>query len=64
MSKDEKKTFDALEWLAAMCAHVPNKAEQMIGHYGYYNNVSQGKWKKVGSDERISSIREPNSDDA
>ncbi|MEW6669722.1 MAG: hypothetical protein AB1512_31315 [Thermodesulfobacteriota bacterium] len=27
-SKDGKneKTFDALEWLAAMCSHVPNKA--------------------------------------
>jgi len=31
-SKDgkEKKTFDALEWLAAMCSHVPKKGEQMV----------------------------------
>ncbi len=29
-SKDgkEEKVFDALEWLAAMCSHVPNKGEQ------------------------------------
>ena len=31
-SKDGKKekTFDALEWLAAMTSHVPNKGEQMV----------------------------------
>ena len=34
-SKDgkEDKIFDALEWLAAMCSHVPNKGEQMV-RYG------------------------------
>jgi hypothetical protein len=29
-----KKVFDALEWLAAMCSHVPNKGEQMVRYYG------------------------------
>ncbi len=35
-SKDAKqtKTFDALEWLAAMCSHVPNRGEQMVRYYG------------------------------
>lgn len=35
-SKDgkEEKVFDALEWLAAMCSHVPNKGEQMVRYYG------------------------------
>ena len=34
-SKDGKqeKVFDALEWLAAMCSHVPDKGEQMV-RYG------------------------------
>ena len=32
--------FDALEWLAAMCSHVPNKGEQMVRYYGYYSNVN------------------------
>ena len=47
-SKDAKqtKTFDALDWLAAMCSHVPNRGEQMIRYYGYYSNVSRGKRKK------------------
>jgi len=44
-SKDgtEEKVFDALEWLAAMCSHVPNKGEQMVRNDGYYSNASRGK---------------------
>ena len=37
-SKDEK-VFDALEWLAAMCSHVPDKGEQMVKYYGFCSNV-------------------------
>lgn len=50
-SKDgkEKKTFNALEWLAAMCSHVPDKGEQMVRYYGYYSNVSRGKRKLAAS---------------
>jgi hypothetical protein len=52
-SKDgkNKKPFDALEWLAAMCSHVPNKGEQMVRYYGYYSNVSRGNRKKEDQDE-------------
>jgi hypothetical protein len=54
-SKDGKneKVFDALEWLAAMCSHVPNKGEQMVKYYGHYSNVSRGKRKKQNQDELI-----------
>jgi hypothetical protein len=60
-SKDgkEEKVFDALEWLAAMCSHVPNKGEQMVRYYGYYSNVSRGKRKKQDLDDIIPSILEP-----
>jgi hypothetical protein len=60
-SKDgkEEKVFDALEWLAAMCSHVPNKGEQMVRYYGYYSNVSRGKRKKHDQDGLIPSILEP-----
>jgi hypothetical protein len=60
-SKDGKseKVFDALEWLAAMCSHVPNKGEQMVRYYGYYSNVARGKRKKADEDELIHSILEP-----
>ena len=46
--KDAKKTktFDALEWLAAMCSHVPNRGEQIVRYYGYNSNVLRGKRKK------------------
>ena len=74
-SKDGKETkvFDALEWLAAMCSHVPNKVEQpveslkverMARFYGYYSNVARGKRKKDGYDEQegpsaVEYIRDP-----
>jgi hypothetical protein len=54
-SKDatQTKTFDALEWLAAMCFHVPNRGEQMVRYYGYYSNVLRGKRKKEEKDDTI-----------
>jgi len=60
-SKDGKKEnmFDALEWLAAMCSHVPNKGEQMVRYYGYYSNVSRGKRKQANQFELIPCILEP-----
>jgi len=62
-SKDGKdeRAFDSLEWLAAMCSHVPNKGEQMVRYYGYVSNVSRGKRKKGDSDELIPSILQPDS---
>ncbi|MBW1751584.1 MAG: transposase [Deltaproteobacteria bacterium] len=54
-SKDGKdeKVFDALEWIAAMCSHVPNKGEQMVRYYGNYSNVSRGHRKKAQTDDQI-----------
>jgi hypothetical protein len=59
-SKDGKETkvFDALEWLAAMCSHVPGKGEQMVRYYGYYSNVARGKRKKADADDNIPCILE------
>jgi hypothetical protein len=53
------KVFDALEWLAAMCNHVPNKGEQMVRCYGYYSNVARGKRSKVDVDDVSPCILEP-----
>ena len=60
-SKDGKdeKVFEPLEWIAAMCSHVPNKGEQMVRYYGFYSNVARGKRKKNEQDELIPSILEP-----
>ena len=60
-SKDgnKEKTFDALEWLAAMCSHVPNKGEQMVRYYGYYSNVCRGQRKKANEDGLVPCILQP-----
>jgi hypothetical protein len=42
----QTKVFDAAEWLAAMCSHVPDKGEQMVQYNGYYFNVARGSAKK------------------
>ena len=36
-SKDgtSAKTFDALDWLAQLVTHIPNKSEQMVRSYGF-----------------------------
>lgn len=50
--KTSKKTqvFSALDWLARLITHIPNKGEQMVKYYGYYSNKSRGMRKK---DEEI-----------
>ena len=59
-AKDGKDTkiFPALEWLAAMCSHIPNRGEQMVRYYGYYSNVSRGKRKKEGVENVVPCILE------
>jgi hypothetical protein len=42
----ETKIFVALEWLTAMCSHVPNWGEQMVRYYGFYSNVCRGNRQK------------------
>jgi hypothetical protein len=60
-AKDRKtnKVFPAMEWLAAMCSHIPNRGEQMVRYYGYYSNVSRGKRQKEGNDAAVPCILEP-----
>jgi hypothetical protein len=46
-SKDGKatKTFEALDWLAQLVTHIPNKGEQMVRYYGFYSNKkSSSTW--------------------
>jgi len=53
------KIFDALEWIAAMSSHVPNKGEQMVRYYGYYSNVCRGKRKKQNQDGLVPCVLKP-----
>ena len=52
------KTFDALEWLAAMCSHVPNQGEQVVRYYGYYSNANRDLRMKALTDDQIPYILE------
>jgi len=60
-SKDgkDKKTYDALEWLAAMACHVPERKKQTIRYYGAYANSVRGKQRKRQEVERIPTVLEP-----
>jgi putative transposase len=53
--------FPVLDWIATLTTHIPNKGEQLIRHYGYYNNVSRGKRKKEKPEDKteISEIDAP-----
>ncbi|MBE0558711.1 MAG: transposase [Proteobacteria bacterium] len=53
-----RKVFDAREWLAAMCSHVPNPGEQTVRYYGWYSNVSRGKRKEGAEEDTIPNIIE------
>jgi hypothetical protein len=53
------KTFDALDWLAQLTTHIPNRGEQMCRYYGYYSNKSRGMRKKSGADDVVPALMEP-----
>ena len=36
------KSFPALEWLAAMCSHIPNRGEQMVKYSTPFTVMSRG----------------------
>jgi hypothetical protein len=50
------KTSDALDWLAQLVTHIPNRGEQMVRYYGYYSNKSRGMRKKEGKDDAVPSL--------
>ena len=58
VSKDgtSTKTFDALDWLAQLVTHIPNKGEQMVRYYGFYSNKSRGLRKKAGIDDEVPAL--------
>ena len=61
------KTFDApvsstgqaLDWLAQLVTHIPNKGESAEGgvrYYGFYSNKSRGLRKKAGTDDQVPAL--------
>ena len=57
-SKDRKsrKVFNALDWLAQLVTHIPNRYEQTVRYYGFYSNKSRGLRKKADADDNIPAI--------
>ena len=47
--------FAALDWLAQLTTHIPNRREHMVRYYGYYSNKSRGR-KKADQDDDIENI--------
>jgi len=50
-SGNDTKEFDAVDFIASLCTHIPNKSEQMVRYVGFYSNVSRGKRKKQAVDK-------------
>jgi hypothetical protein len=65
----EQKTYDALEWLAAMpaCAcphadrgtHVPQRRQQSVKYYDRYANSTRGRLRKRQHVDPIPTVLEP-----
>ena len=41
-----------------MCSHVPNRGEQLVRYYGWYNNVLRGKRRKKAEEDIVLCIIE------
>ena len=54
-AKDGKssKTSTALDWLAQLVTHIPNKGEQLVRYYGYYSNKSRDLRKKTAAGDDL-----------
>jgi len=57
-AKDRKsrKVFNALDWLAQLVTHIPNRYEQTVRYYGFYSNKSRGLRENADIDNNIPAI--------
>jgi len=55
---NSKENFTAVDFLAKLITHIPNKGEQLVRYYGYYSNKSRGLRKKADNDQQVSDIVE------
>ncbi len=60
-SKDgrERKVFPALDWLAQLTTHIPNRKEHMVRYYGYYSNRSRSQRIKADQEDAVVNIWRP-----
>jgi hypothetical protein len=57
-SDTSSKTFEALDWLAQLTTHIPNRGEQMVRYYGFYSNKMRGMRRKAGEDNAVPALME------
>ena len=53
------ETYHALEWLAAMGTHVPDRGQQCVRYYGYLSNSARGRRRKKDEHDPIPTVLEP-----
>jgi hypothetical protein len=46
-AKGAHLSLDALEWIALVTQHIPNRGEHTRHYFGYYSNAARGKRKKT-----------------
>ena len=56
--KDGKssKTFDAVDWLALLVNHIPDRYAQTIKYNGFYSNRKKGDRRKAGRDNDVPAL--------
>ena len=57
--RQDLEIFSALDWLAQLVTHIPNRYEQMARYDGYYSNKSRGMRKKAGTDDQTLKLNSP-----
>jgi hypothetical protein len=46
------ETFDAVDWLARVASHIPDKGSQLVRYFGAYSNRVRGMQKKAAALEQ------------
>jgi hypothetical protein len=57
-NSSSKETVPAIDFLAKLVIHIPNKGEQLVRYYGYYSNKTRGLRKKADSIDQVSNVIE------
>ena len=50
MHKTLKRNFEIMhgaDWLAQLCAHIPDRFEHLVRYAGWYSNRSRGKRRRM-----------------
>jgi hypothetical protein len=53
---NSKENFLAIDFMAKLVTHIPDKGEQLVRYYGYYSNKFRGLRKKDNSDGQIPDV--------